>query len=65
MHGLAEINTKNFARICGLNGMTADEVARKIKKHRTTLWKAVKEPHRFKPTFQRICQVLPIRNLPR
>lgn len=60
----AEINPKNFRRICGLNGLTVVELAKQIIRHRDTLNRAVRNPSQFKPTYERILKALPIRQTP-
>ncbi len=59
-----EINTKNFRYICGLNGLTPSSLPKKIRRHRDTMYRALRNPGQFKPTYKRILTALPIREVP-
>jgi hypothetical protein len=61
---MMKINTKNFKIICGLNGLTPLGLCGRIGRHKTTVYKALREPQRFGPTVQAIEEALPVRELP-
>lgn len=60
-----KLNTKNYGRICGLNGLKPSEVPSKIGKHRDTIYRALRTPHHFAPTIELLEKALPIREVPR
>lgn len=54
-----KINTKNLTSLCwrrGLAGVPA--LAKKIKRARTTVWRAVRWPDQFGPTYRKIEEAL-------
>lgn len=61
---MTEINIKNFARICGLNGYQVREVVAKSKRNKSTIYKALREPHNFGPTVEVLERLLPVREVP-
>jgi hypothetical protein len=61
---MSRINTKNFERICGLNGLTPIGLAKKISRHKTTVYRALKRPNQYRPTFELVERTLPIREVP-
>jgi hypothetical protein len=55
------VTKENFKRLCGLNGLTPDELFNKIERHKTTVYMALRKPTQFKPTIKLIEDALPIR----
>ena len=58
------ITRDNFKRVCGLNGFTPEELITRIERHKTTVYKALKNPAQFGPTYRKIQAALPIREVP-
>jgi len=52
------VNQKNLKRLCWKRGMSVKELAARIKRSRMNVYRAVKEPHRFKPTHKLISEAL-------
>jgi len=54
-----KINTKNLTELCwrkGFRGVPA--LARHVKRARSTIWRAVRWPDQFGPTYQKIQEAL-------
>ena len=58
-----KINPKNLRRLCGLNGMTVVELARRIQRNKVTVYRAVRHPQQYRPTYQLVGHLLPQRSL--
>lgn len=58
------INRKNFKSVCGLNGLTPMLLSRKIKRHKTTVYRALSRPSVYGPTRKLIEEALPVREVP-
>ncbi len=56
-----KLTTATFRKICGLNGLTVAEPCDRIDRHKTTVYRALKNPQRFHPTLDLINDALPIR----
>ena len=53
-----EINPKNLKALCWSRGMSVAEAARKIKRSRTTIHRAVRWPDQFGPTYKALSKIL-------
>jgi len=53
-----KVNLKNLKRLCWQRGISVKELARRIGRSRMNVYRAVKEPHRFKPTYQLLEEAL-------
>lgn len=58
--------TKNIAVLAGINGhKSVSALARHVGRHRFTVYRALRQPNTYRPTYNAICAALPIRSLPR
>jgi IS30 family transposase len=60
MHRPQKINEKNLKVLCWKRGCSVLELARIIGKHPTTVYRAVKRPHQYQPTYRQIVEALTI-----
>lgn len=63
MSAVLEIDPENLARLAWLNGHKGVAgLSRAVGKHRVTIYRAVKQPKRYGPTFRAIKRALPRRS---
>ncbi len=58
MHQRAKINQKNLKRLCWFRGLSVSELCRVIGKHPTTVYRAVRRPDQYRPTYAKIVKLL-------
>lgn len=59
-----KINLENFRKLCGLNGTTPEQLAREIRRHKTTVYRALSRPQQYKPTYAALVVALPVTTVP-
>jgi hypothetical protein len=64
MHGNDKVNTVkvnsgNLRALCWARGFRGvPGLARRIRRHRITIWRAVRNPKQYGPTYQKISEAL-------
>lgn len=58
------LTSRNFKRICVLNRMTPTDCIALSGKHKDTVYRALRNPSQFKPTIQKLEELLPNRKVP-
>lgn len=54
----AQINNKTLKTLCWRKGMSVGQLARKIKRARPSIYRAIRFPEQHRPTYTRIVEAL-------